>query len=82
MIGRHGATPGRVGTARRVGSGKQDQTASERNQWLEFRSKWAHEALTRENMSSWAHDRTPVPEHSCSSKQIKQSHAHKLRHSG
>jgi hypothetical protein len=41
---------------------------------LEFRSKWAHEALTRENMSSWAHARTPTPKHSCSSEQIKQGH--------
>jgi Trypsin-co-occurring domain 2 len=41
---------------------------------LEFRSKWAHEALTWENMSSWAHARTPTPKHSCSSGQIKQGH--------
>src|SRR6266542_3335002 len=40
----------------------------------EFRSRWAHEALTRENMSSWAHARTPTPKHSCSSEQIKQGH--------
>jgi hypothetical protein len=26
---------------------------------LQFRSRWAHEALTTENMSSWAHARTP-----------------------
>jgi hypothetical protein len=26
---------------------------------LEFRSKWAQEALTKENMSSWAHARAP-----------------------
>jgi hypothetical protein len=44
------------------------------SQDLEFRSKWAPQALTRENMSSWAHAQTPTPKHSCSSEQIKQGH--------
>ena len=50
---------------------------------LEFRSKWAQEALTKENMSSWAHAGTPTPKHSCSSEQIKQAiclQAAELRH--
>jgi hypothetical protein len=40
---------------------------------LEFAASGAHEALTRENVSSWAHDRTPSPEHPYSSEQIKQA---------
>jgi hypothetical protein len=49
------------------------------NYRLEFRthvagSKWARQALTKENMSSWAHAQTPTPKHSCSSEQIKQGH--------
>jgi len=38
------------------------------------RSTWAHESLTRENMSSWARARAPTPKHSYSSEQIKQAH--------
>lgn len=41
---------------------------------LEFGSRWADEALTRGNMSSWAHARTPTPTHSYRSEQIKQGH--------
>jgi hypothetical protein len=41
---------------------------------LAFRSTWAHKALARENMGSWAHAWTPTPKHSSSSEQIKQGH--------
>ncbi len=57
----------------RVGAGL-PRTAAGSWLTLEFRSRWAHEALTRENMSSWAHARTPTSKHSCSSEQIKQGH--------
>jgi hypothetical protein len=41
---------------------------------LQFRSKRAHEALTKENMGWWAHARVPTLKQSCSSEQTKQAH--------
>ena len=50
---------------------------------LEFRSKWAHEALTRENMSSWAHARTPYAQAFVQFRADQaRSCAYKLRNSG
>jgi transposase len=50
---------------------------------LEFRSKWAQEALTRENMSSWAHAGTPTPKAFVQFRADQAgSYAYKLRNSG
>lgn len=41
---------------------------------LEFRSTWARQVLTRENIGSWAHAQPPTPKHSYRSERIKQGH--------